>query len=360
MAAGRLIGGRRRRWLPALLVAVLATHLWLGEAVWQMQARWREVEPMPAPLRVSLVRQMQPASRPAPSHTPSPAVVKRMGTAPAVIDALAAAPVSAAASGPDPAPLQALSALPPVVASKDDAEPGPEWPLSTRLSYVLTGNYRGPVNGHAQVEWLRQGRHYQVHLEVAIGPRSAPFMSRQLSSDGRLTPLGIAPRRYDEDTRILFSSRQRRTVSVDDSGVVTFANGRSEAAPPGMQDSASQFVQLTWLFLTGRQQALPGVLVELPLALPWRQYRWGYRVLGEETLQTPIGPLSAWHLQPTVPPGNGVLATDVWLAPSLQYLPVRLLIREDARDNFVDLMLDSLPLQEAPIVDSKPTQENPP
>ena len=34
---------------------------------------------------------------------------------------------------------------------------GFEWPASTRVSYVLNGNYRGEVNGRAQVEWIRIG-----------------------------------------------------------------------------------------------------------------------------------------------------------------------------------------------------------
>ena len=37
---------------------------------------------------------------------------------------------------------------------------------------------------------------------------------------------------------------------------------------------------------------------------------------------------------------------DVWFAPTLQYLPVRLLIRQD-EDTYVDLMIDRLPQQEA-------------
>ena len=44
-----------------------------------------------------------------------------------------------------------------------------EWPPSTRLSYVLTGNYRGEVNGGAQVEWVRVGTRYQVHMDVMVG-----------------------------------------------------------------------------------------------------------------------------------------------------------------------------------------------
>jgi hypothetical protein len=41
---------------------------------------------------------------------------------------------------------------------------------------------------------------------------------------------------------------------------------------------------------------------------------------------------------------GGDLVVDVWFAPSLQYLPVRLLIRQDEH-TYVDLLLDQAPEQ---------------
>jgi hypothetical protein len=69
-----------------------------------------------------------------------------------------------------PTPLAALAA-PDTAASAPVAF---EWPPSTRLSYTLTGHYRGPVHGQAQVEWLRDGTRYQVHMDVSVGPSFAP------------------------------------------------------------------------------------------------------------------------------------------------------------------------------------------
>jgi hypothetical protein len=230
-------------------------------------------------------------------------------------------------------------------------EPGPEWPASTRLSYSLFGYRGGDVHGDAQVEWLRQGRRYQVHLDVGIGPRLAPLLSRRMSSEGELGARGISPRRFDEETRLLFFERRRASLLFQ-RGQVQLANGRSEAAPAEVQDASSQFVQLTWLFLTGREQARAGQVVSIPLALPRRQYAdWRYEVLGEERIDTPMGPLATWHLRPTRPISKGDLSAEIWLAPSLQWLPVRLRIRQDEQ-TWVDLLLKSPPLQAAaePIV----------
>ncbi|MFN3305493.1 MAG: DUF3108 domain-containing protein, partial [Roseateles sp.] len=248
----------------------------------------------------------------------------------------------------EPAPPASAPAAAVAAASAPDHgdEPGPEWPLSTRLSYVLTGHYRGPVHGQAQVEWLRRGRDYQVHLDVGIGPAFAPLATRRMSSQGRLTPEGIAPQRYDEETRALL--REPRRVSVLLLGAeVQLAGGQRQPQPAGAQDAASQFVQLTWLFLTGRVPLQVGQVVDFPLVLPWRQYAWQYRVVGEELLDTPMGPVPSWHLQPTRTVAGGDLLAEVWLAPSLQYLPVRLLIRQDA-STYIDLTLKGAPLQAAP------------
>ena len=57
--------------------------------------------------------------------------------------------------------------------------------------------------------------------------------------------------------------------------------------------------------------------------------------------------MPAFHVRPRRELGsNRDLVADAWFAPTLQYLPVRLLIRQDEH-TYVAMMLDSLPLQEA-------------
>jgi len=352
----------RPPWL--LVLGVLAAHLLLGHEVQRIQKGWISEGPPPMPerMKVALVREMEvetlPAARPAPPPPPPPRAPK-----PRALDATTPIAASTPASAPEPESTpkppepvaEAASAPPPPVVAQAasapaDGEPGPEWPLSTRLTYALTGYYRGPIYGQAQVEWLRKGKDYQVNLDVSVGPSFAPFITRRMSSQGQLTPDGISPQRYDEETKFILGDHRRASVFFLASEV-QLASGVREPAMRGGQDSASQFVQLTWLFLTGREPLQPGHVVQLPLVLPRKQYAWQYEVLGEETLDTPMGPLAAWHLKPSRPTeqgvGGGDMTAEVWLAPGLQYLPVRLLIRQDA-ETFVDLMLKSAPLQAAP------------
>jgi hypothetical protein len=219
-----------------------------------------------------------------------------------------------------------------------------EWPPSTRLTYSLFGNYRGEVTGNAMVEWVRAGTRYQVHLDVWIGAQVAPLVGRRMTSDGELTEAGLVPQRYDEETRALFRELRRRTIRFDGDRVL-LPNGRQPERPAGVQDAASQFVQLTWLFTVHPELLRAGRTIELPLALPTKVVTWSYDIVGTDVLDTPLGPVETFHVRPrAVPRPGGDLVAEAWFAPTLAYLPIRLRIRQDEA-TYVDLRLDRAPLQ---------------
>lgn len=363
--------GRRRAWW-ALFAGVVFVHalatLWLQDNLvgWGagsepampprmevafVQALAPAAPPAAAPGRPILppgkpVRAVVPAaSAPAPPEAEvlAPPVVQTPLPVPtAVADAVVTEPVAAAVPAQDPV------AAAPAAAVASVAAPAFEWPPSTRLTYALSGNYRGEINGNARVQWVRQGPRYQVHLDIMIGPSFAPLISRRMTSDGELSESGLVPRRYDEATRLPFQQPRRVTLQFTPEQV-TLANGSQVAALPGVQDAASQFVQLTWLFTTRPELLRAGATVTLPLALPRRVGTWVYDVLAPERLTTPIGEIDTFHLKPRVGerrPGNE-LSAEVWFAPSLQYLPVRIRIQQDA-DTFADLVINAAPLQAAP------------
>ena len=103
-------------------------------------------------------------------------------------------------------------------------------------------------------------------------------------------------------------------------------------------------MQLTWLFTTQPQLLKVGQALDFPLALPRRIDRWHYDVVAEETLYTRMGALATFHVKPrreSMRPGE--LSAELWFAPTLQYLPVRIVIRHEG-DTHVDPMLDAPPL----------------
>ena len=267
-----------------------------------------------------------------------------METAAAPTPASAASAASAVAAAASAPPVPAASAA----LTDPNAAPSFAWPPSTRLTYSLVGNYRGEIHGRARVQWVRLGARYQVHLDVTVGPSFAPLIERRMTSDGDLGEQGLAPRHYDETTRVAFQSPRRVAMSFTPDQV-TLGNGTVRAVAPGVQDTASQFVQLTWLFTTQPQRLRVGDAVDFPLALPRRVDRWFYDVVEREPLASPLGELDTFHLKPRRSGARprGELSAEVWIAPSLQYLPVRIRIQQDA-ETFVDLMLDAAPLQAEP------------
>ncbi len=346
--------------LLALGVAVTLAHLWLADATLPTGLGEGADAPQRRRIEVAFVRELAPA---APPVVPPAPVLRRLRAPPPLAAASAAAlapeplAIETALSVPEALPpLAELAPLPepvapaPVAAASAAAEPpavAVEWPPSTRLSYRLTGNYRGPVEGQARVEWLRDGLRYQVFMDVDIGPAFAPLMTRRVSSEGEITAQGLRPLRYDESTRVVLRPPQQRSILLD-ADRVRLSNGRELPRPPGVQDSASQFVQMTWLFTTQPQLLQVGRSIELPLALPRSIEPWIYDVLGGATLDTPAGPVDTLHVKPRrqATPG-GDLTAEFWVAPSLQYLPVRILIRQDA-EVYIDLLIERLPEQALP------------
>ena len=116
-----------------------------------------------------------------------------------------------------------------------------------------------------------------------------------------------------------------------------------------VQDSASQFVQLSYLFTRQPARLVPGQAIRLQLALPRRVAPWVYEVVAAETLYTPFGPVDSFHVRPAAGTsrGNDLLA-EAWFAPALAYLPVRIRIEQE-EGVYIDLMLERRPELAAPV-----------
>lgn len=397
--AGALKPARALRPLPALALLVAAVLLvhgwllgWLGELL--------RLPPAPAMERLEAVytRMLAPTAPPAapaaapggaragpprsaPARAPQPQPAASDAPLPASEPADGAVEITVSGEAPVPQPpdfdpgaapgtvagaigpgalassaVAAASAAPAAAAAV--AAPGPafDWPLSTRLRYELNGWYQGPVTGSAQVEWLRAGERYQVHLEVAIGPSVAPLMSRRMSSEGRITPEGLRPQRYEQETRQLVGRTRLQQMSFVEEGV-RLPDGRQMPASADVQDSASQFIQMVWLFSTRPELRRTGSRVEFDLALPHRVRRWVYEVGEKVPVSTPLGPLETFHVRPVpittalpeagaeaVRRGGSILSAQIWYAPTLQMLPVRIRLEQDT-ETWVDLLLSEVPQQ---------------
>lgn len=286
------------------------------------KARSVAVAPKPKPAA------SEPAREPAPPPPPEP-LPDEVALASPEPPAPAEAPVETPAAA---SPASAASAPP--AAEADPAAALASWPTDTRLTYQLDGQFRsGPLYGQAWVRWQREGGSYQVRLDVDI----PPWTEFVMTSQGDVTPAGLLPRAYEEYR----PGKKLRAAQFGDT-VLNLERGKTAPRPPGMQDTASQFVELAHRFATGREALVVGGTVTFPMARPGAVDLWTYDIVASELLRTPnLGTVEAFHLKPRpIANPRGNVTAEMWFAPSLQYLPVR--IKVLMGDAFLDLVVEKI------------------
>ncbi len=388
------VGVAARALLGLLLLVV---HLLMVEHLASRFGAWKDRTAEAPRLQVVYLREMALAEPPAAVYRspPPPRMIEPALEPPTLLLAPGDAAAIAIAAQPASAPLMAEPpALPaetpsettiakaepeadPLVASQAnkansadeqqtvaDAPPGlPDfvWPASTRLRYVLTGNYRGEVHGFAQVEWVNAKPRYQVNLDVTVGLPFAPLYTREMRSDGRLDQNGLHPLHFQQQSKLAFQPMHRvgmqigaQSVTADDGRQLPRSFASADAArladhQTNLQDSASQFVQMTYLFTTQPQLLTPGTRIGFPLLLPSGVRDWAYEVGQKQTIHTRFGAIDAFHVKSAagLSRGRDQLLAEAWFAPRLAYLPVRLRIEQHA-ELYLDMILERIPELAAP------------
>lgn len=280
------------------------------------------------------------AAAPTPTETAAAAAPEAAASAaaPAVSpDAvtLAAAPSSGsapgapAASAPTPTSAStratATSTSPPAkppVAAVAYTVPG-----SVRLQYktvAQVGGLNWDVNG--ELVWLQDGTSYNARLQWTLFG-----VSKVLTSTGRIGSDGLLPTRFGDKFR---SSEVAAHFERDKQKVVFSANTPELPLLVGMQDQLSVFVQLGAM-LGGAPAKFPrGTELTFETVGPRASDTWVFVVDAEEKLSLPGGEMATLKLV------RGARrefdqSAELWLAPSLGYLPVRLKLSERNGD-FVD------------------------
>jgi len=237
----------------------------------------------------------------------------------------------AAATGSEP------SASPPSTPTLPPAASAPvRLPPPARLEFDVVGRAKG-LNYHASAEllWQHDGASYRAHQEIRV-----LFLgSRAQDSVGSITAHGLQPRRFGD------RSRSERAAHFDfAAGRVTFS-ANTPAAPieAGAQDRLSVFLQLGGMLAAAPERYGPGTQIAMTTVSARAADIWTFTVEGEQMLELPIGTLAAVPLQ-RLPRREYDQKAQVWLAPSLGYLPVRIRLTE-ANGDFAELNLQS---REAP------------
>ena len=247
------------------------------------------------------------------------------------------APPPVAASAPDSAPEGASAgvdiAAPPGTGQAPSTAPPPvRLPAPARLAFDVRGQAKKfAYSARAELLWQHDGSRYEARQEISaflVGTRAQ-------RSTGAITAQGLQPERFSD------KSRSEQAAHFDHAkGRVTFSANRPEAAVgPGAQDRLSLFIQLGALLAADPGRFVPGTQITLTTVSARSADRWTFSVEGPQTLDLPIGPTPTLKLQ-RLPRKDYDQKAELWVAPSLNYLPVRIRLTQ-ANGDFADLQLSS-------------------
>jgi len=198
-------------------------------------------------------------------------------------------------------------------------------PRSMRLHYQVTALVRRqPWSGAGELVWRHDGDSYEATLEI-----SAPLLpTRTQHSTGRITADGLAPSRFSDKVRSEQAAHFER-----DKGKVSFS-GNTPDAPllPGAQDRLSVLLQLSAMIAGEPAKFPPATTISIQTASTRDAEPWLFTVEREEALQLPGGTLSGLKLIRN-PRREYDQKIELWLAPGMDYVPVRLRLTQPNGDS---------------------------
>lgn len=322
--------------------------------VTRSQVRWIELAPPPPPEPPppAPVKRRPPPPPPAPAPLPAPEPVAEVpapdltpdtgipsdpGPETAHTPSADAQPVpdtgTPALASKEPATTPAVATAPAAPLPGDPALvlPPAQLPPAGTLRYLVTGQAKGfTYHAKGALRW----QHGAGRYEASFGVSAFLVGSREQLSQGRVDDQGLHPERFSD------RSRRERTAELDAAaGRIRYTHGGERPLQRGTQDRLSVALQLGAL-LNARPQAYPpGSTIRLPVTDTSQVEFWEFVVGPEEKLAIVSGELPVIGLtrQPRRP---GDRKVEMWLAPTLSYLPARLRVSE-ANGDHIDQLLEA-------------------
>jgi hypothetical protein len=188
-------------------------------------------------------------------------------------------------------------------------------PGSVRVRYDVTARARGADwQARAELLWRHDGSNYDAKLEVSL-----PFVQRIQRSTGRITPEGLAPTRFSDKARSEEAAHFER-----DKGKVVFSTNKPDTPLlAGAQDRLSILLQLGAMIAGEPLKYPPSTTITVQTASTREADQWIFTVEGEEELALPGGSMKAIKLIRN-PRKEFDQKVELWLAPGMDYVPVRL------------------------------------
>ncbi|MDQ0573764.1 hypothetical protein QFZ42_005598 [Variovorax paradoxus] len=209
-------------------------------------------------------------------------------------------------------------------------------PGSVKLAFAVTGQQgASPMQGvFGDLDWLQDGSSYDARLSLKFLFKTI----RSQHSTGKIGPTGIEPDRFSEARKGEVASHFLR-----DQGQVMFSNNApSVPLLPGAQDRLSVVMQLGGMLAGDPGRYPAGSRISVQTVGPRDAGVWVFNIEGEEQMTVPAGDYAVRKLTRS-PRREFDDKIEIWLAPALGYLPVRMK-QTQANGDFADMQLrESLP-----------------
>ena len=210
-------------------------------------------------------------------------------------------------------------------------------PPSADLTYKIEARKKGiSLSGDAVVNWREGAGKYS-----ATNAARAQILGKILDNrtEGLIDVHGLAPlqfreKRFRKDETIVTFDRAARSVGFNNGKQATTLKG-------GEQDRGSVQWQLAAVARGAPEKMAPGSEWKFAVAGRHDVETWTFKVVNRESLRTGMGTVQAVHLVRTPSPDSKGQRLDLWLAPTLEWYPVKLRFAEDDGE-FVEQTLDKI------------------
>lgn len=213
------------------------------------------------------------------------------------------------------------------------------YPPAVSLQYEgVTMNRGSARNATGELRWATDGLSYELSLQAA----ALLILSRTEKSVGSLSAQGLAPVRFSSSRT--GRSEQATHFRYEVNRIQFSANKPDEALIAGAQDRLSVLIQLAGMLAGEPERYKAGDRIGLQVAGLDNAQVWEFKIEGLSGLRLPAGELQAIKLRRSHRHEYDQ-SLEVWLAPSLGYLPVRILqsARATPEQDFTDLVLSKMP-----------------
>ncbi len=202
-------------------------------------------------------------------------------------------------------------------------------PAPASLDYDVKGVVTFAYTGGGKIIWKTDGERYSAFFQVT----KFGFNLRSWTSRGTLNQTSIAPERFGDKGR----SSEVAAHFQRDKGVVSFsANTPDAPLTDGAQDQLSAFFQLAGLLAGEPERYALDTLIPFQVVNARGSEDWAFRVGPLEALNLPGGNLNAIKLT-REHQAQYDTKVELWLAPTLAYLPVRVRLSQTNGD-FAELL----------------------